>query len=573
MARGRGTGAAVSLIAASAPSPPPTATPEPTSRPIRRSAVRAWRRWAAPFAAALGGVLLFVPALGGYFAIDDFSLIASVHDLRWWELPRVFAADEPVPLQADQQRYRPLFLLSLWADARLWGVDPRGFRLTSLALYLLTSLLVWALARQLAGRGPASLLALVLFVVSPVHGEPVAWISGRVEVLSTAAALAAVVTWRAWRATGRRAYYGCALLAVAAAAATHEMGVITPAFLLASDLAGGRPSSSASVRGLLAAHAPCFSILGLYAVLRAWVFGDVLPAWHPLPLVGASGIAAGQLTRLAGEAATAGALAAGILLGRWPSLEELHLPRLFRAAMALGALSALGALVWRARAGRDGRVEHPGLAATARFGLAWAGIALVPLLVPLSYGPRHFFMASVGAALALGAATAALARARRAPRRLGQTAAAALVVGQLALLGSEVATWREAGRRSGLLAAEVRRAWASAAEVGGVAVVTDTQGLPVPVWGLAAPYAVSRPFMEPLPGQHLLPAYQSYYWADWDETYGPLLERAVRGEAGPILVVEWDDRRAAFATRPIDPAHFAQAGYPARMAGLPRRTE
>ena len=65
------------------------------------------REWVAlagrPLAVALCGTLPYLPALDGYFAIDDFRLIASVHDLRWWELPRLFAADETIPLTADRQ--------------------------------------------------------------------------------------------------------------------------------------------------------------------------------------------------------------------------------------------------------------------------------------------------------------------------------------------------------------------------------------------------------------------------------------------------------------------------------------
>lgn len=100
--------------------------------------------------------------------------------------------------------YRPVLLLSYFADYALWGVDPLGFHLTNVLLHagatLLFFLLVVEILRQAGpkdqnGRGQpvtearggndrlTAFLAALLFGVHPVQTESVAWISGRNDVL------------------------------------------------------------------------------------------------------------------------------------------------------------------------------------------------------------------------------------------------------------------------------------------------------------------------------------------------------------------------------------------------------
>ena len=49
--------------------------------------------------------------------------------------------------------YRPLTLLSLGLDFQLFGEAPWGYHLTNVLLHSVNSLLLYALARDLLGRG------------------------------------------------------------------------------------------------------------------------------------------------------------------------------------------------------------------------------------------------------------------------------------------------------------------------------------------------------------------------------------------------------------------------------------
>ncbi len=103
--------------------------------------------------------------------------------------------------------YRPVLLVSYFADYALWGVNPAGFHLTNVLLHAAATVLLFLLTVELlaqaggrgggAGKGDAPStartvvdpdcrvagLAALLFAVHPIQTESVAWISGRNDVL------------------------------------------------------------------------------------------------------------------------------------------------------------------------------------------------------------------------------------------------------------------------------------------------------------------------------------------------------------------------------------------------------
>ena len=90
--------------------------------------------------------------------------------------------------------YRPVLLLSYFADYAVWGVDPAGFHLTNVILHAAATLLLFFLAvgllRQARGAGAGAdddrliaFFAALLFAVHPVQTESVAWVAGRNDVL------------------------------------------------------------------------------------------------------------------------------------------------------------------------------------------------------------------------------------------------------------------------------------------------------------------------------------------------------------------------------------------------------
>lgn len=125
--------------------------------------------------------------------------------------------------------YRPVLLISYFADYALWGVNPAGFHLTNVLLHAAATVLLFLLIVELlaqagnrgggAGKGPASStarpdidpdrlvagLAALLFAVHPVQTESVAWISGRNDVLLGLLLLASLLCYVSqYRESARR---------------------------------------------------------------------------------------------------------------------------------------------------------------------------------------------------------------------------------------------------------------------------------------------------------------------------------------------------------------------------------
>lgn len=149
--------------------------------------------------------LAFGPALwAGFVNWDDPALITenpryrglSGEHLRW-----MFTT----PLLGH---YQPLTWVSYALDYLVWGMNPRGYHLTNIAIHAVNAVLVFALVRRLmlcagAWRGgmgtdgsfwPA-LLASALWAVHPLRVESVAWVTERRDVLSTLFLLGAMLAY------------------------------------------------------------------------------------------------------------------------------------------------------------------------------------------------------------------------------------------------------------------------------------------------------------------------------------------------------------------------------------------
>jgi protein O-mannosyl-transferase len=150
--------------------------------------------------------------------------------------------------------YQPLTWMSYQLDALISGATPRGVHATNLALHLIASLLVGALAWRLSAflarrdssgaEAPpgslaptAGLLAAAAFALHPIHVETVAWATERRDLLSTVLVLAAVLLHLVTSpadASPSRFRWSIALLHALAALARAQMSL--PFVLLVLDI-------------------------------------------------------------------------------------------------------------------------------------------------------------------------------------------------------------------------------------------------------------------------------------------------------------------------------------------------
>ena len=211
----------------------------------------------------------------------------------------------------------PLTWLSHMLDYRLYGMDARGHHLTSVALHVANTVLVFFAFLALTGACWRSAVVAALFGLHPLHVEPVAWIAERKEVLSAfffLLTLAAYARWargdsdtrgdadprsdRSVRGAGRassvpstsagRSLSGAAVVAgFVAALAAKPMAVTLPAVLLLLDYWPLARLSRRAVREkiplfVIAAAAALFTFVAQSAASAATT-QHLIPAWDRIP--------------------------------------------------------------------------------------------------------------------------------------------------------------------------------------------------------------------------------------------------------------------------------------------------
>jgi tetratricopeptide (TPR) repeat protein len=157
--------------------------PEATSRVhAERSQGAGLGVWTVLALAALTAVAFEPVRHLGFVAYDDPKyVIANPHvmaGLTWaglrWAFTTVYGP-----------YWHPLTLVSHMADVEAFGAWAAGHHAVNLALHVANTLLVFAALRTMTGAPGRSAVVAALFAVHPLHVESVAWITERLDVLST----------------------------------------------------------------------------------------------------------------------------------------------------------------------------------------------------------------------------------------------------------------------------------------------------------------------------------------------------------------------------------------------------
>jgi tetratricopeptide (TPR) repeat protein len=348
--------------------------------------------------------LLYAPSLAGDWVWDDFLVIANNPAIP--EPGRLVTEDMWGPTghrnPISVAYYRPLGMLSFYPGQVLWG-GPLPERLANLALHLAAIALVAGIARGLGAGTAAAWFGAACFAWHPAVSEPVAWCSGRFDLLGNAALLGAL--WAHQRGRGRLAAallfaapfckdgFAAAPLAVAIWCAACRLDVRRPTACAAAGAAAYWLVRSALAIPLQVreAHFDPIRLLGAVGGFAArgaqllvdWKAPDALAYYEPRPGLGALAIAA----CCAGLAALRGRVWLGLLLAPLP-LVALSVPaaaefgivgdRYFYplfAALGVGAALAFDALL-------RGSPRYPHASrwlpyALAALPIAWAPFAAI----------------------------------------------------------------------------------------------------------------------------------------------------------------------------------------------------
>lgn len=280
-------------------------------------------------------------------------------------------------------------VLTYWTE-RWFGLDPFVFRLSSLLLHILNSLLVFAMGMWRPIGWRVSAVAACFFAVSQRHHEAVIWYAAVPELLVFFFVLLSFLFWVRWlqSESASRAVYWLAFACYVLALLSKESAVAVPPLLLLAGVVQRR-----SLRALLIQTLP-------FALCAAGYFGLILAArdqhWH------------------FHDAGTFSLQAPFV----WVLLRSMN-----RLMGVWGFAGAIALLAWRAR----------GWSPILWIGGLWSVITFLPYCF-ITYMPfvpsRHTYLASAGVALLVSVALIEF-HARTAPKH-GKTGIA-LICGVIIL--------------------------------------------------------------------------------------------------------------------------------------------
>lgn len=397
-------------------------------------------------ALVLAGALLYLPALGNEFTVDDHHSIVGNRGVtgpfslellvgrRFWG----HAFSDP----QGPFTWRPLTSFSCWLDWHLGGGRPWVFLAHNLLLYAAVLAAGALLLRRLAPSLPAAAraLALAVFAALALHVDVVPSASGRGELLSAALSLASLALWLpsgASRGAGLPALaFGLAALASFAKESALPMLLLGPllAWRHRAPERGASAKQCAAGAGLglaLALGHLVFRARYLALVPRGAnnLFDNPLHAWGPLHRQWGAAQALGHYLHHAA----------------WPDAlcyEYLYAQLMpHDAAYAAGAAGAVAAFLVLAALAHGWRARAPWSAAALGALASYAVIShvLVPSLQFVA--DRTFFLPSFWLVLLVALALDAALRSEW-PRRVVAAVVALYALGQGARAFDEARRWR-----------------------------------------------------------------------------------------------------------------------------------
>jgi len=416
------------------------------------SAAPAWR-WLLPPIVALVTLAVFWPVLGHQFLDwdDDVTLVNNpeFRGLGWANLRWMLTA-------TLMGHWTPATWLTFAADHLVWGMDPRGYHLTSLLLHAATAVGLYFVALRLLratmiGSERAlrwgALAAALVFAIHPLRVETVAWMTERRDVTSSLWFMLTVLAYLvAATATGarRRWWLVGSLAAYALAGASKAIVMTLPVVLILLDV---------------------YPLGRLGPRWRDWVAPKARPVWlEKIPYaVLALGTAVMAIYAQRGFAEDLGGqplvsrIAVALyglafyvwkMLVPWPISPLYQMPArvdpmagpMLAAAAAVVAIS--GVVFWLRR-------RWPaGLAVWLSYAVLLAPVSGLTQSGPQLVAARYSYLSCLGFAVLLGALVVWLARRAEAGRgqgwaRAGGAVAIAALVGLGALSWQQVWIWRD----------------------------------------------------------------------------------------------------------------------------------
>ena len=222
--------------------------------------------------------LSYLPSFSGGFLLDDRSIIENNPSIQTAQtLISYFRQEDGIVSGESWENshtgyYRPLVSLIHRLDFLVWGMNPKGFRLTNIVLHLLVCLLLFHVVLLMIGDRTAALWAACLFAVHPTNTEAVSWISSRNNLLVMLFSLGCLYAFLKYGEQGNPLMLISSILFFTLAVFSKEFGLMLLPCLVIHRLL--RLDTKRSNSGLFSVFLPFFLVVLLYFFLRKNVTGS-----------------------------------------------------------------------------------------------------------------------------------------------------------------------------------------------------------------------------------------------------------------------------------------------------------
>jgi tetratricopeptide (TPR) repeat protein len=217
-------------MSAKRPQPPPKS---PAVKALPAGPLRALP-WLFALLVIAAGTAVYWPATSGGYVLDDFDLVEPGGPMRARSFRSLLGPE------------RPIVTMSYLANARLGGLHPGSFHLVNILFHCLNALVLWRLLAALfaAGKLPERIAANrdlfvygipLLFLLSPIQTESVAYISSRTELLAALFFLLGLWGFVVHRERRPWAAAAIVLVCLALSALSKQDKLVLPAVVLAMD--------------------------------------------------------------------------------------------------------------------------------------------------------------------------------------------------------------------------------------------------------------------------------------------------------------------------------------------------
>lgn len=341
-------------------------------------------RKAVPPLVLLGVVLAFYGrALDRPFTSEDFLLIRYLSEHPPWR-DLVAQLTQPWLGISVVKFVRPVSTLLYGIEIALFRGHPFGYNLVHVLVHVANAVLVWIIARRSIREvldtedEVTPLAAALLFAIHPLHPNAVIFSASFATIFGALFFLGSIVAYQRFRDRGSLAAWGSALVLFLLALGSYEAAAVLPGVLAVYDHLVARRRLGKAVAGYL----PFFGVLGLYLLLRRWIFGVTIGGYEEY----SQRLLAPQIRRTFEDLAT--------------SIHQLHFPVYDSAPSSWAILASCVVFVgaplvfWVFRKGGHARLWL----------FAWA--FTLAAMAPFAFRPsvpgngRYWYLAAAGAAMA-----------------------------------------------------------------------------------------------------------------------------------------------------------------------------